>query len=273
MIKCVNVLVKRALILSAVNLIASAIIMTVFNLGESKSATVRRLEHCLIRSNGRFLCGTTSGLYLHKSSESVSGPGASPDWSPGHSSKCGAENGFLRHANSKQQLIAHKSTSCPLQIYENRGCYATSRPLLVGPERSILTQNVIREFENRQNGNCHGNSFELDELLPTRRSQGNIGDEDAIFTYLSPNSKLNSNSNGGNKRWKRKSKVDGLEEDKEECEGHEKSGRGSEQREKLGYDPVEFWQMMADLVNRIATTILIIAQFLAMIFFLIPIFV
>ena len=269
--------------------------MMVFNLGESKSATVRRIERRLQRHNITLLRIYSFGLYLCKLQRDPGkrSQGRSPKNRPVERPKKGntakgelgpeeepCEEFEMQLANSNA-----RKTSSPLQVHLNDANRANSRPLIVGSDGKLgaMAPNRARgsadEYNSSGKQNSEGIFAELEAILPAENVQaspGPNGDEEMISLSVSPHSASNSNYEGDNENGKRENrahvnkKVNGEGKSKNVQENEEEED--DEKGEKLDYDPLEFWHKMADFINRIATSILIIAQFFIVIFFLAPIF-
>lgn len=271
------------LILSAVNLVVSALIMMVFNLGESKSATVRRIERRLRRHNAILLRIYSFGLFLCKSQREPAKLNANsrpPVRSKKASSEDSPTNAGMEHGEELElQLSNNRKTSSPLQLEAN---YASNRPLLVGSDLKSSSLKKAHAATNEHQASITEPSLfvELEAIMPerhTQKGQGPNGDEGMISLSVSPHSATNSNNEGDNENEKHESDVSKPE--KRVKPEHEKDGDDSEgevdgsDKDKLNYDPVEFWHKMADFINRIVTTLLIFAQFFIVVYFLIPIYV
>ena len=260
--------------------------MMVFNLGESKSTTVRRIEQRLLRHNSTLLRIYSFGLYLCKlQRDPGKSLGRSPKSRPLERPKKGnVAKGELdpeeEHGEEFEMQIANaRKTSSSLQIDLNDANCATSRPLIVGSDGKPGAANRARGRAGESNLSGTKNSVglfaELEAILPAQNAQKSPGpnvDEGMISLSVSPHSASNSNNEGGNENGKRENKKDKTGEGKLENEQEGDGEEGDDKTEKLDYDPVEFWNKMADFINRIATSILILAQFLIVIFFLAPIF-
>ena len=262
--------------------------MMVFNLGESKSATVRRIERRLQRHNSTLLRIYSFGLYLCKLQRDPGkrSPGRSPKSRPLERPKKGnLAKGELDPEEEPgeefdMQLANARKTSSPVQIDLNDANCATSRPLIVGSDGKPRAPNRARGRAGESNPSGKENSdglfAELEAILPAQNAQKSPGpnaDEGMISLSVSPHSASNLNHDGDNENGEHENKkdkhMDGKSENGQEGEGEEEDDAKTT---KLDYDPVEFWHKMADFINRIATSILILAQFFIVIFFLAPIF-
>ena len=268
-----------ALVLSTLNLIVSAILILVYNLGKSNSSTVRRIERRLRRHNTSLLRIYSFGLFWCK-------PGSSR--SPMSSNRRQRERDEMELPLEERQTqfvsVAQSGEFSPhplqIDVNDTHSNYATTRrPLLVGPERSQVVPINVSTFENSRNRGSPKQFNKTNGMQPNKTAKTTIidnGDESRITPRMSPHSASNSYNDGDSKSRKRGNEQNdhnttGNEERaSEHVERHETC---SKNKPKLDYDPEEFWHRMGDFINRIATSLLILSQLLIVIFFLVPIFV
>ena len=265
-----------ALILSTFNLIVSAMLMLVFNLGKSNSSIVRRIERRLSRHSTTLLRIYSFGLFLCKPESRRSNV---------RSSRRQRESDEINISLEERQtqIISSQSTECnphPLQIDVNdiQSYYATTRrPLLVGPASAHVSPIKVSTYENR--GSPAGQFHVTNGLLPNRAAKRNItenGDDSRLTPSMTPHSASNSNNECESRSGKRRNEEYENREAGSEERSPEKVKREEtcfEKKPKRHYNREKFWHRMAGFLSRIATSLLILAQLLIVIFFLIPIFV
>ena len=248
--------------------------MMVFNLGTSNSSISRSIERRLRRHNTALLRIYSFGLFwCTQASEPESSESAAS------SNRKGQMRDAVEDTHEERQeqfALAKQSTNFSPQKNEVNEAYeyisTPSRPLLDKPENALVAPTDVSVFENPNNRQNSGQFVKSDEILLTRdlKLNGNI------TPSVSSPSKSKSNNYGDSKSGKR-----GIEQNDHNTAGNEQRSpelvdrqeTRSKNKPKLDYDPEEFWHRMADFINRIATLLLIPAQLLIVIFFLVPIFV
>ena len=265
-----------SLILSTLNLIVSAILMLVFNLGKSNSSIVRRIERSLQRHNTSLLRIYSFGLFWCK-------PGSSR--SPVRANRRQRERDEVKIPLKERQtefLSAAQSTECSphslqIDVNDTNSYYATTRrPLLVGPESSHVAPINVSTFEKSQNRGSTEEFNKTNGMLPNRAAKTNLIENGDESRTMSPHSASNSYNDGDSKTGKRRNKENENKKAGNEervPENVERDKTCSKKKRKRHYDQEEFWHRMTDFISRISTSLLILAQLLVVLFFLVPIFV